>query len=84
MMKWAAVALLALFCTSAYGAIDDVDGDDEPEEKPFATEITPDNYEELIDASDEYWMVEFFAPWHASISIVYHCTVVQRGPQTGA
>ena len=32
-MKWAAVALLALFCTSAYGAIDDVDGDDEPEEK---------------------------------------------------
>merc|ERR1711871_704294 len=43
-------------------AIDDLD-DEVPEEPPASYELTPENWDELIGDSDEYWMVEFFAPW---------------------
>jgi len=60
---WLAACFSALLICPSGAADDDADEGSSPIEKPTVIELTPDNFNELVEESDEYWIVEFFAPW---------------------
>ena len=68
---WLAACFSALLVCPSGAADDDADEGSSPIEKPTVIELTPDNFNELVEESDEYWIVEFFAPWYSAWSLAY-------------
>jgi hypothetical protein len=63
---WLVACFSALLVCPSGAADEDADDGSSPLEKPTVIELTPDNFNELVEESDEYWIVEFFAPWYSA------------------